>query len=96
VHSFDKTPNRIVASVVLFLGLTFIAAQNVIEESRWAKMRRLLRNRHGTLQSANGQRKCKISTAPNKQMNMIRHDRVAAKVTSNLAIPQRPYFFRTS
>jgi hypothetical protein len=92
VHSFDKTPNRIVASVVLFLGLTFIAAQNVIEESRWAKMRRLLRNRHGTLQSANGQRKCKISTAANKQMNMIRHDRVAARGDIKLGDPATAIF----
>ena len=50
VRSFDKaSSNRILADILPFLRITFVAAQNVIKESRLPKSRRLYRDRHGAL-----------------------------------------------
>src|SRR6516225_10142147 len=50
VGSFGKaSANRILADVLPFLRITFVAAQNVIKESRLPKSQRFYRDRHGTL-----------------------------------------------
>src|SRR5262245_12681527 len=50
IRSFDKaSSNRILADVLPFLCITFVAAQNVIKESRLPKSRRFHSDRHGTL-----------------------------------------------
>jgi len=50
VRSFDKTnSNGIITNVVPFFCVTFVAAQNVIKESRLPKSRRFYCDRHGAL-----------------------------------------------
>src|SRR6478736_3610353 len=50
VRSFDKaSSNRILADILPFLRIAFVAAQNVIKESRLPKSRRVCRDRHGAL-----------------------------------------------
>jgi hypothetical protein len=82
-YASDKTPNLIVASAVLFLGVTFVAAQIAIEE---------LRDRHGTLRTTNPERQCKISTAASKQTNTTRHDHCGARDDIKLIDPATATF----